>query len=190
MKRICKECGKIIESISRRVYCSDECYKQHVKKANRVQPQRIEKACKCCGRLFVQYSTPGKPKSFCSERCMWRYYKANKNKQENKYDKPYKVMEGRPNFIAESLDYEMCSEGAALLASAIIESAASDYKRAVKHHLATYSFRRFFLGEWFQTLTMMTRTYCDGNKVVELIEGGLNAGTTKHQIGRRGSGMS
>lgn len=98
-----------------------------------------------------------------------------------------------------NLDYEMCDAGATMLAAAIIEQAARDYKYLVKNGYKTMtidgrknsgswiredkeSFRKFFTSEWFEILTIISKVHCDGEKVIELIESGENDKTPKHQL--------
>lgn len=177
----CATCGKEITSRRRRKYCSESCYQKAMREKTHVQKVWLKKKCRCCGEEFWQYTKPGIPRSFCSDLCKWLYYKEPKKKGR-------KVLEDNPNFKAESLDYEMCDTGAAMLASAIICTTANEYKQAIKHNQCTLSYQNFFRSQWFDALTAITQEYCDGGRVIELIEHGYNFEKSKEQIGRRGSG--
>ena len=98
--------------------------------------------------------------------------------------------------IPVNLDYEVCDAGASLLAAAIINQAARDYKSVVKHdksHITfknegsyvyedKQAFRNFFRSEWFQALTAISKIDVDGDWVIELIESKKNDKNCKNQL--------
>lgn len=98
--------------------------------------------------------------------------------------------------IPVDLDYEVCDAGASLLAAAIINQAARDYKSVVKHdksHITfknegsyvyedKQAFRNFFRSEWFQALTAISKIDVDGDWVIELIESKKNDKNCKNQL--------
>lgn len=68
--KTCPNCGK--EHIQRGIYCSRECYKEHITKNpthNVVKPLMTEKKCCVCHRLFSCQAAQAGDFFYCSKEC-------------------------------------------------------------------------------------------------------------------------
>lgn len=91
---ICKICGKEFPSRFGKIYCSDECRKEHLRRYDRARRKKAQnvlaqKPCKECGKLFL----PSKPyQLFCSLECGRSYQNALKRIDNAKLGKKSGVL--------------------------------------------------------------------------------------------------